>query len=448
MPRALPAHRGTEQRVPVSATRVADAKWDVLLVCVAAYLLTGIGHFQLVFPVLRPLKPALVAGILSIMLYLAAARGIRDVTRLWNPTTKYVLLILLWVALSVPGAIYQGGSFRLLTDAFIKTVVMYLVTVGAVRGARDVERLVFVYFLGAAVYAAVALSRGALGGSDRLGGFRDYDPNDLATYLLTALPFALYFLVGQRRLVFRAVGGAGLVVLAMAFAHTGSRGGFLALVGVAVFFLLGYRSVRLRWRMLGTAFLGLLLLVGASDSYWQRMETLLHPEQDYNYTAAGGRWQLWQRGIGYMLQRPLFGLGAGNFGTAEGTISPLVAQLQERDIGVKWSTAHNSFVEIGAELGVPGLLFFAGVLITTFGALRAVRQAAPRVAPLGPGPPRLAHALMASLVGFTVGAFFLSFAYEAMLYTVAAFAVGLRKVTVSATLATPPLGGGLRRRHR
>jgi len=431
----------------VGATHPSDATWDALLVCVAAYILCAVGRFHQLLPVLLPFKPLLIAGILSIVLYLAAARGLRGVNTLWSPTTRYVLLMLLWVALSVPGALWPGGAFRLLTEGFIKTVVMYFVIVGAVRGARDVERLAFVYFLSAAVHAAVVVMRFSPSDGDRLGYLYYYDANDFATFVVSAIPLGLYFLLARRQLVRRAVAGAGLVVLATAFVRYGSRGGFLALLSVALFVLAGYGSVPLRWRMFGTVLLGLLFAGGANDGYWQRMETMFHPEQDYNYTAPSGRWQLWQRGLGYMLQRPLFGVGAGNFGSAEGKISPL-AELQERGIGVKWSAAHNSFVQIGAELGVPGLVFFVGVFVTTFGALRAVRRAESRVAPLGPGPPRLAHPLMASLVGFTVGACFLTFGYEAMLYTLAALAVALRKVTPAATLGIPRPGPVLQPRRR
>jgi hypothetical protein len=42
---------------------------------------------------------------------------------------------------------------------------------------------------------------------------------------------------------------------------------------------------------------------------------------------------------------------------------------------------------------------------------------------------RFAQSLTASLVGFAVGAFFLTLAYHDMLYTLAALAVGLRQVS-------------------
>ena len=46
--------------------------------------------------------------------------------------------------------------------------------------------------------------------------------------------------------------------------------------------------------------------------------------------------------------------------------------------------------------------------------------------------PGLAPALTASLLGFVVGAFFLTLAYSEMLFTLVALAIALQKVTVGA----------------
>jgi heme/copper-type cytochrome/quinol oxidase subunit 3 len=64
---------------------------------------------------------------------------------------------------------------------------------------------------------------------------------------------------------------------------------------------------------------------------------------------------------------------------------------------------------------------------TTFGLLR--RAAVVPRAHHDAREPQLAQALTGSLLGFAVGAFFLSLAYHEMLYTLAALAVGLHKVT-------------------
>jgi len=82
------------------------------------------------------------------------------------------------------------------------------------------------------------------------------------------------------------------------------------------------------------------------------MHTIIKPEEDYNRTAEEGRVKIWKRGIGYMMLHPVFGVGAANFPVAEGTISPLAGRT-EVGLGVKWGAAHDSFVQIGAELGIP-----------------------------------------------------------------------------------------------
>jgi O-antigen ligase len=168
------------------------------------------------------------------------------------------------------------------------------------------------------------------------------------------------------------------------------------------------------------------LLAAASDRYWTQMGTIMS-DADYNHTEETGRMQIWRRGVGYMLQFPVFGVGAGNFNAAEGTLSPF-AERQQYGRGVKWNAAHNSYVQIGAELGIPGLLFFAGMIASAFAALRRSNRQRGAADRAHPGP-EMAQAIAASLTGFVVGAFFLSLAYSEILFTLMALSVALQKVT-------------------
>ena len=176
-----------------------------------------------------------------------------------------------------------------------------------------------------------------------------------------------------------------------------------------------FSAIPLRWRLSATALVALVLLAAASDQYWQQMETIAS-DADYNHTAETGRLQIWRRGMGYMVDNPLFGVGPGNFATAEGTLSP-IAERQQYGIGVRWNAPHNSFVQMGAELGFPGLALYIAIIVSAFRGLKRAGDFSP--------------ALSASLVGFVVGSFFLSLAYAEMLYTLIALAVGLRKVSAS-----------------
>jgi len=413
--------------VPAAIRGARPAGWDLLLGCVAVYIATTVGRVHQLFPVLLPLKPAFLAALLGVGLYLLQQSGQRRVHRLRSPTTVCLLGLLLWAALSVPAALNQGVAFYVVTD-LAKAILMCAVLAGSVRSLRDVERLTLVYFGVTVVYTAVVLSRFQLSDDSwRLDRLYYYDGNDLATLIASAMPLGLYFVLTHRRLVVRGLALVGLVVLAIGEIRSGSRGGFLACLAVVAFVLLRVTTVPARARLAGVVIV--LVVVGAtsSDKYWTQMQSIVHPNEDYNTTSDAGRMKTWERGLVYMVGHPMLGVGAGNFPVAEGTISPL-ARLQERGIGVRWGAAHNSFLQVGAELGIPGLLLFIGLIATTFMSLRRVARRTLTASPPAGDVSSLAQSLMAALVGWVVGAFFLSLAYTDMLYTLVALAVGLAKI--------------------
>lgn len=131
---------------------------------------------------------------------------------------------------------------------------------------------------------------------------------------------------------------------------------------------------------------------------------------------------VWSRGIQYMLDRPLTGVGLNAFPIAEGTLSPL-AERQRFSRGVRWSAAHSAYVQIGAELGIVALLTFVATL---FGALlMAGRLAREAVLRGDRSVAALARAQGASIVGFAVCSAFLSQAYAPILLLTLGTIVGL-----------------------
>jgi len=425
--------RPDERADVASPIRVARSPgWDLLLVCVAVYLATAVGRIHEVFPILLAFKPALLASVMSIGLYLLQQAPRRRMGLLYSRTTMCLIGLVLWGALSVPVALNQGLAFYSWTD-FARTMIMCFVVAASVRHPRDIERFFLVYFGVTVAYVAVVLSRFHLGGDNwRLGDLYTYDANDLATLITTAMPFGLYFVIGQRRLVWRLLAVGGLIVLAVGLIRSGSRGGFLAFLAVAAFVLVGMTTIPARSRIGGLVVILVVLLGTASNTYWTQMQTIIHYNQDYNMTSETGRVRIWKRGIGYMEDHPLFGVGMRNFQVAEGTISPR-ARLRERGIGVWWGAAHNTYVQVGAELGFPGLLLYLGAIGTAFLSLRRGTRRGE--------VSRLGQSLMAALVGFAVGSFFLSLAYADMLYVLIALAMGLVKsARIEAAQGSPPLG--------
>lgn len=422
---------------PAASSVSRVTAWDLLLVCVAVELATSVGRIHQLFPILSLFKPVLLPTVLAIGLFLLQQSAQRRIGLLNSATTTCLLGLVVWGALSIPFALNQGVAFSLWAN-FVRTVLMTLVIAGSVRDARDLSRLMFVYCGSTVLYTAVVLSRFQLGGGDswRLGRLYYYDANDMATLIACAMPFALYFFLGQRRRVVRILAVFGLAVLAVGLIRSGSRGGFVALLAVVMFVLLGFTTISARARLIGLAGILAVVFSAASDRYWKQMQTIFNPHQDYNVTSDEGRLRVWKRGLGYMIDHPVVGVGGDNFAVAEGTISAY-AKRAERGAGVRWGAAHNTFIQVGAELGVPGLLLFIGLLVTTFRSLRRVARRAARAGPAGANLSRLAQALMAALIGFTVGSFFLSLAYTDMLYTLIALSIALAKVARVATAPAP-----------
>src|SRR5438445_168215 len=227
---------------------------------------------------------------------------------------------------------------------------------------------------------------------------------------------------------------AATVFLITTLGETGSRGGFLGFVVVAGYLLLRFQGISRTKRVGAVALLVVLLMGLASDRYFERIETILHPTGDYNWSGKSetGRVEIWKRGVEYMLSHPALGVGAANFERAEGTLSPEARERQRYGRSFRWSTAHNSFIQIGAELGVFGVIFLVALVVDGFRMLGRIRRW-----PAGEAAV-LAQVLTACLVGFVVTALFLSQAYSAYLYALLGMCLGLSRVVSAAAAGSPP----------
>ena len=119
-------------------TSTIDREWDLLLACIAGFVLTAVGRIHELFPALNVVRPAMATGLLSIILLSLDGQSIRRWRLISTGTTTWLVALLIWAVLSVPGALSAGRSFDYVTEEFGKTVVMAIVLACAVRGGRDV----------------------------------------------------------------------------------------------------------------------------------------------------------------------------------------------------------------------------------------------------------------------------------------------------------------------
>jgi len=113
---------------------------------------------------------------------------------------------------------------------------------------------------------------------------------------------------------------------------------------------------------------------------------------------------------------------------AEGTISE-IAKESETGAGVAWRAAHNSYVQVGAEMGIPGLLLWCGVVFGSVVGCYRLRRRMPerwlRGTPDERFLSRAATAIPIAMLGFATSAFFVSHAYADEVYVLAALVCGL-----------------------
>jgi O-antigen ligase len=289
-----------------------------------AGLVVEVSKIHAYFPTLALLRPALVFALLC-LLYAVANPKALDTGRLLRTWPAKVMAGLGFLAcLSVPFGLSIGGSAMYILTEYSKTLILAFLLVAAIRNASDLLAFVWAVVIGTGclTYLAVFVFRvsGTQSGITRIAGGYAYDANDMCVIGVIGLVMAL--------LAFQITSARGklvcvmvLVSIGMMIARSGSRGGFLGLVAVGGAMFVMVRTVSLDKKLAVVALLGLGIFLSAPEGYMQQMETILHPTQDYNYDATSGRLEIWKRGMGYMLSRPLTGIGIDNFQRAEGTIA-------------------------------------------------------------------------------------------------------------------------------
>ncbi len=167
-------------------------------------------------------------------------------------------------------------------------------------------------------------------------------PNDLAAFLLLGLPVVFFLWLEEKKWSLKSTAMAALLtVMGVAFITTLSRGALLALLISAVFYALAKRKRKILW---------LLPVLPAIF--------LLSPMLRYNFIGSLGtknitvleRLELWKTALRMIQAHPLVGNGVNLFVEKYASFSGTVTQYK--------GYAHNCYLQMAAEIGIPGLLVF------------------------------------------------------------------------------------------
>ena len=361
-----------------------------------------------------------IVAITSILIYVASKLRAGEPLIIW--TLEMKMMALLWALglLFAPVAASPGDSFNVLFDPLIKILIVFAMQITLIDTRSRFRAMLGIMVFCQALYSLSSINTFFSGGysemssfNARISGWGEYlsNPNDVACVLALMAPLSVIcalFERGWKRWLFFACAG----VTAVAILFTYSRSGFLALIascGLLIWKATRGRRVK---TLLPVAALAAVLLVSLPGKYMTRISTIFNPETD-STNSAQERQEHMIRAAKLAIQRPIFGVGMGNF----------------HIYAINEMRAHNSYLEIAAELGVTGLIAF---LVIIFAPMRFLRRIERETAADGPWPDLGKHVvsacLQASFVAFVIYGFFGSIQYDSYLYSLVAFAVAFRRI--------------------
>jgi putative inorganic carbon (HCO3(-)) transporter len=139
-----------------------------------------------------------------------------------------------------------------------------------------------------------------------------------------------------RALLLGIVGLGGYV-----FFLANSRGASFALISVLLVMWITSKR-KIKGTLIGIVLLGAFALL-APDSYWERLQTVNHYQEDASSTD---RVELWGIAMNLIPQHPILGVGFMNF------------------TRYAYNTPHEAYLQIASEVGLPAVFVYIALLIS------------------------------------------------------------------------------------
>jgi putative inorganic carbon (hco3(-)) transporter len=334
------------------------------------------------------------------------ARSRAAVSRLPSNLVFCVIALATWSAISATWAVSSGVAIAS-TLSYVLNMLLFPIVMVAVRRREQLQWVLAAFLIGAIISTAYGFiyATGTAGG--RLeGGIGD--ANEQAAVLVAAIPIALALGNTMRRPALRLLCWGGGVFCLIGVFTTLSRGGLIALGFVmAAAVLFGGR-----WRAKAAVLLAVTAL--GTITYYFAIAPLA-ARQRVTSSTTSGRSDIWHVAWRMIQAHPITGSGSGNFQEASIHYVQGIGSISNANLIVDVPhVAHNIYLQLLADLGIPGLLAFLGVAGFS---MVAVGKAALRFERQGDREMELvARCLLLSVVAFMSADFFLSGEFSKQLW--------------------------------
>jgi O-antigen ligase len=366
---------------------------------------------------------ALIVGIATLGFFLPTQLSLEGTLTARPREVHLVLLFSLTALLSIPLAINRPIAWQEFSGTFIRCVVIFIVIINVVRTQSRLRGLMFLA-LAAAMWLSVEAINDYRLGLMKVEGYRASgrgtgifgNTNDMALHLVTILPIAVALLFGSKGIGRRVFYAACSALMMGAIVLSYSRGAFLGLVVIFIFFTVKLGGRHRMEILLGVLGVAIVIVFLAPSGYGGRLLSIFDSSLDPGGSADARRGELF-RSLYVALRHPLLGIGMGNY---------------QPEMSYKGLVTHNSYTQVAAELGLSALICYLMFIISP---LRKLGQIARETfsARHSSSFYYLAVGLQASVIAYMVSSFFLSVSFNWYIFYLVAYAVCLRRLYESET---------------
>jgi len=197
----------------------------------ALYTLVAVGRIQDAWPPLAAAHIGFIFGCMALIAWVAARPSWAEKIPVQITPVKCVLALFGIGFVTIPVAVWPGGSLAFLTASFLKTVLLFLFIITLCRTIRDVRWIIWACLAGGVTLVLHGILTAAIYDRYHYGDETTFDTNDLCLFLVMLIPLA-FLLIKTSAALGKALVLGALGIILYGIVLTQSRGGFLALLVV------------------------------------------------------------------------------------------------------------------------------------------------------------------------------------------------------------------------
>jgi putative inorganic carbon (HCO3(-)) transporter len=322
-------------------------------------------HCLLAVAFFLPLSPNITMIFLTLtaVLWLVKILITRKIGIIKTPFDKWVGLISLFTALSIKVSPDPGFSYYNFYHSFCLYIFLYYAVLYNIHSKEQIKRMLWAILASALLVTFYGFYQYLHGMDIKAMDWVDdeqfpeltvrvfstlQNPNLLAGYLVTIISLAIGFGCKAKSRRGQAVFLVLTVIFGVCLVLTYSRGAWISLLFVAGAYGLYYNR-KVFWLMV--PLVGILLFL--HNGFYERILSIANPTD----SSAAMRMGLWQSTFAMIVEKPFLGIGWGAYWMVYPKYDFFL-----NDPNTTIYHAHNMYLNIAAEVGIPGLIAFMGVL--------------------------------------------------------------------------------------